>query len=109
MSLLGRQRNSFAICTTPPSSRWVATVAPRDDVHNFHRILVFKHPINQDERQRRQGQLASTLHSATPPTLWERLDHCETLINLLAHLPRSGGILQPDVINDTFEVGRRIG
>jgi hypothetical protein len=80
-----------------------------DYIHNFHRVRVFKHPINHYEGQRRQGQFARAIHAPTPSAVREVRDHSEPLINRLANLPRCGGILKPNVIHYAFEVGRRIG
>jgi hypothetical protein len=80
-----------------------------DHIHDFNDVGVLKHPINNDEGQRRERQFAGSLHATDSAALREISEHAETVVNRPPDALRSRWIVQPNVVNDVLEIGRRVG
>lgn len=104
-----RQRLLTLMLYCPVLVRRRPTLRSVNQIHNFHCLRVFEHPIDHNERQRWQGQFARTLHAARSAAIRKGLKLHEAFVNRAANALSHNRIVSANEVDDVFEVGRRVG
>jgi hypothetical protein len=75
-----------------------------DNVDDLNRMR--EYPIHHDERKRRQRQLPRAIHAAHSAAMRKRGERACALVDLPSGALCGGGIVPPDVSNDSGEIVR---